>query len=305
VPVPVTEVVLVNGRIARDMLAHNNWHRDHHKVDAHQPGNRRVSTEHLDGLVATLLAGDWQLTHQGVGFDTLGNLVDGQHRLIAIQTASATNPEIAARLMVTYHLQPGSFRAVDVGRRRTAGDILSIAGESSTNQLAAVTRLVITHDRMVREGAEVALAFRKSAVPTVDEVFDKLATDPGIRDVVMYWVNTKSSTSLRRFMTPSATYASDYVLQRAGHSPETVAKFWEGVFEGANLAPNDARLALRNNLYNARVSRKRTVALADMALAIKAFNAWVNGRYLHHLVWRTNEGFPRVVTAAEVTAAAQ
>jgi hypothetical protein len=304
-PVPTTEIVRVTGRVARAMLEHNRWHKDNKKVDKHDPSNRKFSEPYHDGLVAAVLAGDWQLTHQGVAFDTDGNLVDGQHRLFAIVTASGVDPNVAVDMMVTYHLAPGAFRAVDVGKKRTAGDVLSIAGEASTVQLAATTRLVINYDRLLNGEVSGEGIIRRDQVPTVDEVFHRLDDEPGIRDSVHKWAGTRSTTQAqRRFITPSALYATNYLFMRAGHTEAVVDEFWSGVFEGSNLIPNDARLALRNNLYNARVGRRKTISLVDVALAIKAFNAWVIGRPVHTLSWRNNEAMPTIATPETATVAA-
>ena len=56
------------------------------KLLEHNTDNYRMSISNstLENLVYELTHGQWKATTQGIGFDTNGVLVDGQHRLMAI-----------------------------------------------------------------------------------------------------------------------------------------------------------------------------------------------------------------------------
>src|SRR5215831_4798996 len=54
--------------IARNWLAHNK-------------NNRAIRASHVETLRAAFARGEFVTTHQGVAFDTGGDLLDGQHRL--------------------------------------------------------------------------------------------------------------------------------------------------------------------------------------------------------------------------------
>jgi len=53
--------------------------------------NRPINQAHVNRLAKEITAGRWQLTHQGIAFDTKGILIDGQHRLWAIATRSSAD----------------------------------------------------------------------------------------------------------------------------------------------------------------------------------------------------------------------
>jgi hypothetical protein len=63
-----SEIVVVTPELASKWLARNKK-------------NRRVYQGRVALYASQMASGEWHLTHQGIAFDELGNLVDGQHRL--------------------------------------------------------------------------------------------------------------------------------------------------------------------------------------------------------------------------------
>ena len=53
--------------------------------------------------------GAWKITHQGIAFSTDMVLLDGQHRLIAIQTKSS----VTITKLVTFGLESDSMSVID------------------------------------------------------------------------------------------------------------------------------------------------------------------------------------------------
>ena len=65
--------------------------------------------------------GEWKETHQGIAFDTDGNLIDGQNRLSAVVEAKVT-----VRMLVTYNLDPSAFLVIDDGVARSGADLFVV-----------------------------------------------------------------------------------------------------------------------------------------------------------------------------------
>lgn len=86
--------------------------------------NRSVNDAHVKRLSQDIRQGRWQLTHQGIAFDTDDLLVDGQHRLWAVIEAGMP---ITTR--VFFNEPPDNRRVLDSGHRRSNYDILNITGE--------------------------------------------------------------------------------------------------------------------------------------------------------------------------------
>ncbi len=89
--------------------------------------NRPLIQPHAERLARAMKAGHWQLTHQGIAFDTEGCLIDGQHRLWAIVESSVT-----VKMQVFFNVPAETRLTVDCGQKRSNRDILMIAGKIGT-----------------------------------------------------------------------------------------------------------------------------------------------------------------------------
>jgi hypothetical protein len=81
---------------------------------------------------------------------------------------------------------------------------------------------------------------------------------------------------------------------------EIADAFFRAVEDGINLQPGNPVLALRKKMITDSVAgtRVRRQNQYAMALAIKAWNAWITGRQMHSLRWGSQEDFPAVVLPA-------
>ena len=99
--------------------------------------NRKLSSAHVNKLRKTIEAGKFEHTHQGIAFDTIGNLTDGQHRLTAIIESG-----IGVWMQVSRGIEIKSKSVIDLqSRPRSFSDQKTIDGWSSAKQRIAVTRL--------------------------------------------------------------------------------------------------------------------------------------------------------------------
>lgn len=108
--------------------------------DARKKGivnNRPVSDNRVDLLEKAIRNGEWLLTHQGIGIDERGYLLDGQHRLWAIVKAGEPVP-----IRVTYDLPSEVMSVIDRGRVRSLGNVLHIQGEKYGGTKAGIGRIL-------------------------------------------------------------------------------------------------------------------------------------------------------------------
>ena len=104
-----TKIQKITPKMAAKWLAENN------------DGNRGIRKDRVALLVRAILGNRWVPTHQGIAFDTDGNLIDGQHRLSAIVEAGQP-----VQLMVTTGLPREAMIAMDRGAVRDTGDTLHL-----------------------------------------------------------------------------------------------------------------------------------------------------------------------------------
>jgi len=106
-PKMYSEVVSITPTMASSMLENNN------------NGNRNLSRSAVEKYAKIMRSGNWSLTPQGLVIDNkTGNLVDGQHRLMAISQTGVT-----VDMYVTYVEDPNTFKFLDQGRNRDFADI--------------------------------------------------------------------------------------------------------------------------------------------------------------------------------------
>jgi hypothetical protein len=94
--------------------------------------NRRVNMADVKLIADDMVAGRYELLHQGIAFNLAGELIDGQHRLHAIILAG-----VPITMLVFFDVN-GSIRSnIDRGRKRSVGFIMN----QSTAWVTTVTTL--------------------------------------------------------------------------------------------------------------------------------------------------------------------
>ena len=114
-----TEKVFITPEMALEMLEKNQV-------------NRTLLPETVKAYARAMRAGEWKLTHQGLLIGANDNVIDGQHRLMAVYVSKVPQWFLVSR-------DPAFASAVDapidIGRKRDAGFSLGISKE-----LAAVAK---------------------------------------------------------------------------------------------------------------------------------------------------------------------
>jgi hypothetical protein len=110
------------------------------------PTNRRVDPRVVLGFARTMSAGRWRQTHQGIAFNSVGGLVDGQHRLSAIIKSGKT-----ITMQVTRGLTDDDILVIDSGKARSSGDRLIIAG--ATTHHGTMTAAIVSSMTLAESGS--------------------------------------------------------------------------------------------------------------------------------------------------------
>ena len=83
--------------------------------------NRRVRGWWVNALSSMIKRGEWIVTHQGVAFTKDGTLIDGQHRLLAIEDSG-----IPVDMMVFNDVPKEAYSVLDAGVKRTVSDLTGL-----------------------------------------------------------------------------------------------------------------------------------------------------------------------------------
>ncbi len=101
--------------------------------------NRACSKASVKRWADTMKAGAWKLSSDAIAFDWNGVLINGQHRLNALITTGATMP-----FLVAHNFPPESKNALDVGKKRSLHEILTINGYPITINEVAICKFIMT-----------------------------------------------------------------------------------------------------------------------------------------------------------------
>ncbi|MER6300834.1 hypothetical protein ABT247_14885 [Kitasatospora sp. NPDC001539] len=272
---PAPKVILVTPEMADKILRHQN------------PNNRPVDRTLVARMVDEINSGGWKVTHQGIAFDgplSSGKLIDGQHRLHAINKSGVTTP-----LLVFENVPRETFSVLDTGKRRNGGDVLWLSGERDTTLLAATVR----HVYLFRVDPDGAWSGTNSRISN-DQVLDIFHAQP---EEFRKAAAVGRTLSQEVGIIPTAASAA-YFLAVESAPAARIDDWIEGLATGANLKSDDPRLALIktiNTLRNGSTSRRRTDTRGQIGLYIKAWNAWVTGRPVKSLRLQSGEKMPRPV----------
>lgn len=113
--------ITVNPKMAK------NW------LDNYNSENRNAKERNIEKMAKDIANGDWQLTHQPMGFKQNKQLGDGQNRLKAIILAGKS-----IKVLIVFNLTQESILAVDTGAPRTIKDGMKLDGvEVGAKEIAA------------------------------------------------------------------------------------------------------------------------------------------------------------------------
>lgn len=262
-------------------------------VDANtgKPVQRKVRKRKVEEFAGAMGRGEWRFNFGAISFscdperfgDDDQHLVDGQHRLAAIVESGVTLP-----MVVGWGAPSRAEETLDTGTKRTLGDMLVMRGETDTNNLAAAIRWLY---RYLRNGD------MRPVQPgeTVQQLLGFFAAHPSLCESVL----ASNRQDVRIFGMPRSMTSTLYHLASLIDVDDRDA-FFAGVSTGIDLERNDPRWVLREWCMRSVTSggRRRPQTWLIGAVAIKAWNAWREGRSVQLLVFKSGgsnaEQFPRM-----------
>lgn len=260
--------------------------------------NRRSRVGRVIDNAEKMEAGKWLLTHQGIAFDTEGNLIDGAHRLKAIRVAAKKQPDLRVMIWVFRNVPVESQEVFDIGGKRILGDMMVMKGHSSGSVGGKALSLIwqyvncdfdapideVYWNRPVDSATVLAL---RGEFPELDDIVAKCRrfSPPG-----------SAARTAERIMAPSAASAALIIINRAypGRVEET-EEFFDRLYDGTNLDTGSAILALRRGGINRLAKGVNRQSWLQMGHVLKAYKMYRTGERpdAKMIVLRPGERFPR------------
>jgi len=220
--------------------------------------NRRLREAVADGYARDLTADRWDVNGETIKICADGRLIDGQHRLEAIEITG-----IAAVCLLVTGLPIEAQKTTDIGARRSYADTLRWDDVKNEDTVSAIVRRITLWNAGYR-------AKNGRYKPTEPELGATFATVPGIIEATDFGTAHAKGAGI-----PPAQLGFAYWLL-AGIEAETANWFMQRIADGAGLQLGHPALVFRDRLRREREAlRGRGNLSADLILAllIKAWNA--------------------------------
>lgn len=276
-PASRMELVTVDPAYAAELLSANE-------------NNRRVTKSLVQQYATTMRLGLWRNpTAEALAVDSDGNLIQGQHRLMALIDAGVT-----LQFWINFNADPEDYHVLDRGKKRSLGDVVSMEGVPSANNAVAVARAALKY------GTNPALSWNSpamNALVTPDAVLEFTLNN---RELVNHCVRTARNT-YAEIKIPMTQYGG-LMLHVARISPSLDDWYaWDRqVATGENLSAGMPAFAYRRWAINLRTTQGGSATQYLAASSVKAWNAYVSGRQLSQLKWRSDESMPIALPARAV-----
>lgn len=212
--------------------------------------------------------GRWLFAGDPIRFDTAGNLIDGQHRLLALAEAQIEG----ITFFVIRGLPTSAQGVMDQGAKRTPGDQLSMAGVKNASNVASSVKQYLIWER--------GLLFRDAKL---SHDISTPAIEQWVRENPSRVDRLNASMQHVRRSGANISVAGAAFLRFEQVDPEAAAEFFHLLATGAGFE-GDPINTLSQKLTRQRTNKIKVVARDQLAMFVQAWNAWREDRLLKHLV---------------------
>lgn len=225
--------------------------------------NRAPSAARVRQYAASMKRGEWMFNGDPIRFDQSNNLIDGQHRLMAVLASG-----VSADFLVIRDLPRDTFKTIDIGSARHGGDILSIAGAKNANVASGGIRTFIQW----KNGNPCIVSPEKRVSNTqILEFYQKNS------ELVERAAHIGSTGFHKKFMGPSVT-CFIYIAATEACGEERAKEFFELFANPEGISTRSPIFFLRDRLLqDAANSKAKMVKGEKIAIIMKAFRLWNQG----------------------------
>lgn len=231
--------------------------------------NRRLRDARIAKYRGDMEEGRWTFAGDPIRFDVNGNLVDGQHRLLALADAAVSG----VGFLVIRGLPPEAQSVMDQGAKRTAGDQLQMRGvKNAASVAAAVKQFMIWEQGLLFRDTKVVHS--EISTPAIEQWVRNHSIEVEHLNESMHYVRQCES----RPMVGGAAFLIFQAVDAAG-----AAEFFHRLATGAGTS-GDPINTLDQKLRRQRRAGQRVTARDELATFIQAWNAWRDGRTVTQLL---------------------
>lgn len=246
------------------------------KLLARNTHNRGIVEGRVLQYAADMAAGNWQINGEAIKIAADGQILDGQHRLLAI-----TEARVDVQTLVITGLPNETQETMDQGRPRSFADVLKLRGEKDYYNLAATVLKVCVYERDRVPFSQTG----RVGNPTIHQLTKCLNRNPELRDSVKF-----AQAHRRAWLGNSAVAALHFLFSTVDEADAT--DFFARLATGESLEHIDPRYVLRERLIKEHHDYGGMNQRVKLAFIVRTWNAWRTGEILTRLVWTAGGARP-------------
>lgn len=244
------------------------------------PKQRKIRQGTVAKYAQIMRDGRWTLSSDMIAFDWDHYLINGHHRLLAVIESNTTQ-----LFFVVSDMDPAAFLIIDRQRTRTLSQFLK--GAKHSKHIGGICSFIARWEQ------SLPLAGARNVIE-MDEQAEILGrAESSIFDSIEHIYNTKSSVLGHQSFQAFLHWA---YIHGEGHDEEVIGEFFAKCGSGANLAPGDPVLALRNRLLLSPIKHTK---VDSYAYFIKALNAHIEGVSMKICRYASYEDFPEIISVRQ------
>lgn len=238
--------------------------------------NRPPSRARVRAISRAITAGLWQVNGQTIVLCAEFRLLDGRHRCLAIVEAGRS-----VETFVVVGIDPICFKTMDQGSKRSASDVLHVAGHPQAQTLASALRWFWRYEHQCMTSASIALLDY--------ELPAYLAQHPSVVRSLSWGLSLKA-------LVPPGVATMLHLLMQA-KDPALAKTVFLGLAQGLELQATDPIYLVRERFLHERKELYHVAVCARAAAIVHAWNCRRTGQPMKPLMltWRgDNAAFPTV-----------
>lgn len=254
-------------------------------------GNRPISKVYVNSYADTMKKGGWMLNGVPIVFDVNGHLLDGHHRLLAIEKAG-----IPVRFDVVRGVSPDAFATYDNGRHRTVGQLLAMQGVKHYNLIGS---MVSANERLIKSGRLYENNGVKDYVngeslkKTNADYYYAYQRDPkGFEKVAEIIVRLQGRCRIIAASWSGGLYY--FLTHTGGYSEAEVYPFFDALYSLDSDAIPVVTLLRKAITKEALAGRKMKLETL-WAFIVKAWNSYITGDSRKILRYQSTEDLPELI----------
>jgi hypothetical protein len=234
---------------------------------------RNVSESHVAHLAKQMIDGKWRLNGETIVISTNDQVIDGQHRLLAVIRAARP-----VQMMVVYGVDRDCFHTLDTGKSRSPGNTMHIAGIKNAVTISGMLTFRWKYLKAEARGGSLNMWER----PTHGELVEYATiNEQMVHSAVCAMTKVRK---VIRGVNPS-TLGGSYIVFCEKTDTVTCAEFYSKLALGEELNKNNPVLTLRNRLINSCVGPSDLKWQVKAAYLFMAYKKYVECKPLSLLRW--------------------